>query len=101
MKTSNTEAVFKAWKSKKSFRLVNSVWTDGYKIYSYHTPILYKVGRRVILDVSKYSHTTGTVRNKLITLLGNTRYTKVTIPTFRAKRIVSDYNDSIKELMGV
>ena len=55
----NTQNVFNAWFNGLSERNQKSIWTDGYKIYSYNTPILdYTDEGGVRIDMSRYSVTT-------------------------------------------
>lgn len=62
----NTKNVFNAWVKGHSEKKQNSIWTDGYKIYSYNTPILqYNDSGAIVIDMSKYSRTTTNHQNSI------------------------------------
>lgn len=62
----NTQSVFNAWFNGRSEKNQKSIWTDGYKIYSYNVAILqYNVEGAIIIDMTKYSVTTSNHQNSI------------------------------------
>ena len=65
-----TQNVYKAWTEFKRLRSQDSVWTDGTTIYSYATPIVWRMGDgSVMMNVARYSVTTSCHQNGLRFLL--------------------------------
>ncbi len=62
----NTFAVFTAWNQRVGKGVFgDSISTDGHTIFSYKTPILERVGHRVVLNENKYSATTTRQQNDI------------------------------------
>lgn len=62
----NTKNVFNAWVKGHSEKKQKSIWTDGYKIYSYKMPILqYNDAGAIVIDMTKYSRTTTNHQNSI------------------------------------
>lgn len=67
----NTVSVFNAWFSGRSERKQKSIWTDGSKIYSYNTPILWAEDGTVYINVTRYSVTTTIHQNGIRDMCAN------------------------------
>lgn len=83
----NTIQVFRAWQRGIQNEKQDSIWTDGYDIYSYDTAIVTRVATSdrvrspltdatdwVILNRTKYSKTTTTHQNALAVLLDQEQF---------------------------
>ena len=66
----NTQRVFNAWRNGVSDYKDKSIWTDGWRIFSYNTPII-QFGENwgFLIDMRQYSVTTSNHQNSLLTLM--------------------------------
>lgn len=68
----NCAEVVRAWEFGRANRRADSIWTDGRQIMSYGTVILEPVdGLGLVLNRTRYSHTTSTHQNALAAYFGD------------------------------
>lgn len=65
----NTRDVFNSWVKGKSNQKQKSIWTDSSEIWSYQTIIVSRSIRTIVLNKTKYSHTTSAHQNALHVVL--------------------------------
>lgn len=58
MARKNVQDAFNAWQMCKTCRKSPSIWTDGWIIFSYNTPLLYRKDGNLTLNSGRYSVTT-------------------------------------------
>ena len=82
------KGTIRVWEShgcSRSNRKQKSIWTDGYRIYSYNTVILWldpDKDIKIQVNVNRYSRTTSTHQNGLIRLLTDNGYRFETVETY-------------------
>lgn len=68
----NTREVFHSWRKNRKRKFCVSIWTDGFRIFSYGTILLEKKKDVIYFNTTKYSPTTSNHQGSLLYLLNIT-----------------------------